>query len=130
MAHKILIVEDDEMLSDVYRLKFEETNEFEIQIAKDGKQALDMMQQFSPDMVVLDLLMPTVDGYEVLETWYKEGLTKNTPILVATNVSDFASIQRAMKLGATDYFVKSEVMTEELIARCKEILDKKTNEAG
>lgn len=123
MAYKILIVEDDEMLADAYRLKLEERKDIEMALAKDGKEALEKQKEFQPDMIILDLLMPNVDGYEVLETWKSEGISAKVPVLVATNVSEFDSIQRAMQAGASDYFVKSDVMTDELLRKIDQILE-------
>lgn len=125
MAYKILIVEDDEMLADAYRLKLEERKDIEMTLAKDGAEAIKLQKEFQPDMIILDLLMPNVDGYEVLETWKAEGLTDKVPVLVATNVSEFDSIQRAMQSGASDYFVKSDVVTDELVRKIDQLLEQK-----
>ncbi len=114
---KVLIAEDDKFLVSAYRLKLEKEG-VEVEIALDGEEALEKLKSFKPDVMLLDLMMPKVDGFEVLERLKKEGGIQ-IPIIVASNLGQAEDVERAKKLGAVDYVVKSDIALDDLIAKVK-----------
>ena len=119
---KILIVEDDNFLANAYRVKFAKAG-FDVHIARDGKDTLDSLNTFLPNLIILDLIMPVMDGYLVLEEIKKNELWKNIPIIVASNLGQKEDAERAMKLGANDFIVKSDLHLEDLIVKINKLLE-------
>jgi two-component system, OmpR family, alkaline phosphatase synthesis response regulator PhoP len=113
---KILVAEDDHFLGNAYRLKLEKSG-FEVKIARDGKEALEILNTFNADLILLDLMMPIVDGFAVLENLGKNDKFKKIPVIIASNLGQKEDIDRGMKLGAVDYIVKSDLPLEELIKK-------------
>jgi two-component system, OmpR family, alkaline phosphatase synthesis response regulator PhoP len=113
---KILVAEDDQFLGNAYRLKLEKSG-FEVKIARDGKEAMEMLLTFTADLILLDLMMPTVDGFAVLEHLQKNEKLKHIPVIIASNLGQKEDIDRGMKLGAADYVVKSDLSLEELMKK-------------
>lgn len=117
---KILIAEDDNYLVNAYRVKLTKAG-YEIKIALDGNEALMALESFAPDLIVLDLVMPKKDGFATLEEIKKNDKWKNIPIIIASNLGQKEDIDRGMKLGATDFIVKSEMSLNDLIAKINKI---------
>lgn len=117
MAKRILIAEDDSFLVKMYKLELEGAG-FEITAAANGKQALEAIEQQKPDLLLLDLLMPEMDGFAVLEQVKKKGY--NFPIVVLSNLSQEIDKEKCKALGARDYFVKSDMELD----RLKEMISK------
>lgn len=122
MAKKILIVEDDELIADAYRMKLTEGGKFNVQIVTSAEDCDKKLQDSYPDLIILDVLMPGTDGFELLEKWNKSGLVKKVPIVVATNLNNVESINKALALGARTYFVKSNVLPDDLVKHCEQVL--------
>lgn len=121
MAQKILIAEDERALAKVLQLKLK-NNGFEVDIATDGQQALDQMAKNQYDLLILDLVMPNIDGFHVLEQLQTQGNT--TPIIVASNLSQEGDFDKAKKLGAKDYFIKSNTSLADLTNKIIQTLNK------
>lgn len=117
---KILIAEDDNYLVNAYRVKLTKAG-YEIKIALDGNEALMALESFTPDLIVLDLVMPKKDGFATLEEIKKNDKWKNIPVIIASNLGQKEDIDRGMKLGATDFIVKSEMSLNDLIAKINKI---------
>lgn len=113
---KILVAEDDKFLASAYRVKLGKSG-FEIKIATDGQEALDILETFTPDVILLDLIMPVKDGFTVLEELKKNDKWKNIPVIVASNLGQKEDIDKSMKLGATDYFVKSDMHINDVLEK-------------
>lgn len=113
---KILVAEDDKFLASAYRVKLSKAG-FEIKLATDGQEALDILQTFTPDVILLDLIMPVKDGFTVLEELKKNDVWKNIPVIVASNLGQKEDIDKSMMLGATDYFVKSDMHINDVLAK-------------
>ncbi|MFA5987072.1 MAG: response regulator [Candidatus Paceibacterota bacterium] len=118
---KVLLVEDDKFLREMLAQKLIK-QELEVQAAVDGKNALDILANFLPDLIILDLLLPDIDGFGVLENVRKNDKTKNIPVVVLSNLDKAADMERAQKLGANDFMVKSNFSVNEIISRAKEML--------
>lgn len=116
---KILIAEDEKALSHILELRLSKIG-FKVKIATDGKSALEALAKESFDLLMLDLIMPTMDGFEVLKQLNAKG--KNLPVLVTTNLSQAEDRAKVMKLGAVGYLVKSDYSIPEIIANIERIL--------
>lgn len=119
--HKIVIVEDEEALARVLKEKFED-EEFEVELAMDGKVALEIIQKTNPDLVLLDLMLPKRDGIEVLRDIKADQELKRLPVIVLSNLDGDEDIKQAIALGAKDYFVKSQHPIKEVVEKVKDFL--------
>lgn len=118
---KILIVEDDPALRGILETKFSAAG-FDVSTAEDGVEGLTSALKIQPDLVLLDVLMPVMDGLTMLEKLRQEEAGKNIPVIMLTNLSDVDSMAKALENKAYDYFVKTKWDVDELIAKVKEKL--------
>lgn len=118
---KILVAEDDKFLASAYRVKLTKAG-FEVQIASDGNETLEILKTFTPDLILLDLIMPIKDGFAVLAELKASPLWKGIPVIVASNLGQQEDTDKAMQLGAIDVVVKSDLHLEDLIAKINTIL--------
>jgi len=118
---KILLVEDDNNLADVYSARLTAEG-FDIMRVADGEEALSVAVKYKPDLVLLDIMMPKVSGFDVLDILRNTPETANLKIIMVTARSQDADRQRADKLGADDYLVKSQVVIADLVDRIKQHL--------
>lgn len=116
---KILIIEDEKPLARVLALKLNSAG-YETVVVYDGEQALKVLQKDNFNLILLDLLMPKKDGYYVLVELQKLG--NKTPIVIASNLSQKEDIEKAKKLGAVDYFVKTDTTLVEMVNKVKQYL--------
>ncbi len=121
MAYKILLAEDDIQLSDMYKHKFE-LEGFEVRSAGDGQIAIDQLETFAPDLVLLDIMMPRVNGLEVLKNIRQNPKKKDMLVVMLTNLGNETTSEEIYKLGATDYIVKADMTPLEVVNKVKEIL--------
>lgn len=121
MAYKILLAEDDIQLIDMYKRKFE-LEGFEVHIAEDGQKALDLLETFTPDITILDIMMPKVNGLEVLKSIRENPQKKDMLVVMLTNLGTETTSEEIYKLGATDYIVKADMTPLEVTTKIKEIL--------
>lgn len=124
-AKKVLIVDDDEFLLEMYGIKFKEDG-FDIDIAKNGEEALEKAKDSrnSYDVVLLDIVMPAPDGFEVLSAIKEQKLLPNTPIVVLSNLGQKEDIEKGKILGADDYIIKAHSTPSEVVAKIKTLLEK------
>ncbi|MEI8343886.1 MAG: response regulator transcription factor [Candidatus Moraniibacteriota bacterium] len=118
---KILIVEDDAFIRDIYQTKFNQEG-FEVVMAEDGIFALEKMEQFIPDIILLDVLMPYMDGVEVLKKIKENAKLKNIPIIMLTNISEKEKVDMASENGADGYLIKSHFTPSEVVQKVKVLL--------
>lgn len=123
---KILIVEDDEFLQQMYATKLD-LEGFKVLEASNGLQGLKVAQREKPDLILLDLNLPELSGFEVLSQLKREDNTKNIKVLVLSNYSQKDNIDRCLELGADDYLIKAHFVPSEVIEKIKIVLaeDKK-----
>ena len=112
----ILVVEDDVFLAKIYKTKLSKEG-FELSLAHDGEEALAQIKQRKPDMILLDLMMPKKDGFEVMEELAKDPECKKIPIIILSNLGQESDVERGLALGAKDYFVKANVSLNEIIKK-------------
>lgn len=117
----ILIVEDDEVLLRALYVFFHES-EYTIATATDGETAMAMTQRLKPDLILLDLLLPKMDGFSFLELIKSMKELKDIPVVVLSNLGDESDIKRAKALGAQDYYTKADIDLEDLSNKIKEFL--------
>jgi len=121
MAIKIHIVEDDIQLLDMYSRKFE-LEGFEVTIAEDGEKAIDTLREFVPDVAILDIMMPKVDGLEVLRFIKNRPELEDVITIMLTNKSDQTTAEQIYGLGATEYLVKAEFTPLEVVNKVRELI--------
>lgn len=117
----VLIVEDEKMLADMYSTKFKMEG-FDASTANDGVAGLEAIKEVKPDIILLDVIMPKLDGFAVLKELRSTGLADHTPVLLLTNLGQDEDVKRGKELGATDYFVKANHTPAEVVMKVKEIL--------
>ena len=123
---KILIIEDDEILSKALR-DFLSADGFEVTIASNGEIGIKMAKEKCPDLIVLDIILPKKDGYEVIKELKKRsGNARNIPIVLLTNLGSFADVEKALRLGATTYLTKTDYSLEDIAKKIKETLNANT----
>lgn len=113
---KILIVEDDKFIGRAYKDGLERAG-FKVKLVTDGSQVLAALSEFSAELILLDLILPGVDGFEVLETVKNNDQYKHLPIIVLSNLSQESDISRAKNLGAMDFVVKAGFSMNALIEK-------------
>ena len=117
----ILVVEDDPILKNL--LGHTLAGKYQTLYANDGNEAIALFDQYKPALVLLDLMLPTMDGFAVLEAIRKhEGPEKDVPVVIVSNLGQQKDIERAKALGANDYLVKAEVAVEEIISKIEVLL--------
>ena len=116
---KILIVEDEKPLARVMSLKLNSVG-YQTTAVFNGEEAIAILAKQSFDLVILDLLMPKGDGFSVLAHLNKSGI--KTPVIVASNLAQQEDIEKAKKLGAVDYFVKTDITLVEMVNKVKQYL--------
>jgi two-component system alkaline phosphatase synthesis response regulator PhoP len=121
MAKKILLVEDDELLRKIITQKLEEEG-YEVKSVVDGLAGLKAVREDNPDLVLLDIILPAMDGFEVLEQIKKDEAIKKTPVIILSNLWQKEDIDKGMKLGAADYLIKINFASKEILEKIKNIL--------
>lgn len=119
---KIAIIEDDPVISQMYRMKFE-ADGFDVQLANNGKSGVALVENFSPDIILLDLQMPEMNGVEALEIIRKKEASKKTPVIILTNLGEEESPKQLQSLGIHSYIVKANLTPRQVVGRVKEALN-------
>ena len=117
----LLVVEDDEQYRKMFCELFEKEG-FQVEIAVNGTMALEIADRNVPQLVILDILMPIMDGYEFIKEFKENEKLKDVPIVVLSNLSSEESIQKAKDLGVADYIVKSNIAVNEVVELVKKHL--------
>src|SRR3989344_2107708 len=118
---KVLVVDDDEFFRKVYASKLKAEG-FEVSTASNGEEALKSVSEEKPDLILLDLIMPQKDGFEVLEDMGKDPDLKKIPVVIFSTLEQKEDVDRAMELGAADYINKSEVNVDDLKSKLSKLL--------
>lgn len=119
---KILLVEDDSFLVEMYTTKFE-LEGFDVVTAEDGSRGLELAQSENPDIILLDILMPKMDGFEVLDSLKKNAKTADIPVVLLTNLGQKDDVKKGFEKGAVGYLIKAHFMPSEVVDKIKAILD-------
>jgi DNA-binding response OmpR family regulator len=118
---KVLIVEDDPILQRTV-FDFLALEGFEMVAASNGEEGIEMAKSENPDLILLDIILPKKDGFEVIETLKADEKTKNIPIILLTNLGSLNDVEKALKMGANNYLVKADYKMEEVAKKVKEVL--------
>ncbi|MDQ2973030.1 MAG: response regulator [bacterium] len=119
---KILLVEDDDSLASVYTTRLEAEG-FTVKRVPNGEEALAAALEFDPDLILLDVMMPKVSGFDVLDILRNTPETANTRVIMLTALSQDADREKAMSLGVDDYLVKSQVVIADVVEKIKQHLN-------
>ena len=123
--HKILIVDDDSFLLDMYALKFSQSN-FEVYTCLGSEKVIEKLKGgLEPDIMLLDIVMPGMDGFELMEKMNQEGVAKNTIKIILSNRGQSSDVTRGEELGASGYIVKANTTPSEVIGKVMEIMESK-----
>ncbi len=119
-AH-VLIVEDDVFLSGIYQKKFEMEG-YRVSTADNGEKALADIKKKKPDIVLLDILLPKLDGFAVLEKLKADPVTKPIPVILLTNLGQKDDVEKGLEAGAVDYLIKAHFKPSEVVDKVKKVL--------
>ena len=123
MKKKILIVEDEPSLLNILNDKFSSEG-FEVAMAKNGKEGLDLALSGKPDLILLDILMPVMDGLTMAKKLRADEKGKTVPIIILTNLSDYKNAAEAMESGIYDFLIKADWKMDDLVKKVREKLAK------
>jgi len=123
MADKklILLVEDDEFLAELYATKLS-LEGYTVSLATDGDKGVKLAKSEKPDLILLDIILPKKDGFEVLKEIKADASTKQIPVILLTNLSQRDEVKKGLDLGATDYLIKAHFMPSEVVKKITQIL--------
>jgi DNA-binding response OmpR family regulator len=119
----ILLVEDDAFVSDIYQTKLGQEG-FLVLVAENGIEAMKKLEEKSPDAVLLDIVMPYMDGMEVLKKMKDRKEWQNIPVILLTNLSDKEKVEEGLDMGASDYLIKSHFTPAEVVSKVNVLLKK------
>ncbi len=123
---KILIVDDDQFLLDMYSIKFTERN-FEVTTVSDGEQALEKIQNgFSADIYLVDVLMPKIDGFQLISTLKERKLIDGGAVIILSNLGQQEDITKGLSLGIDGYIVKATATPSEVVNKVSDIVSHRT----
>lgn len=120
---KVLIAEDEDVLRRMYAKKFK-TEGFEVFEAVNGVETIEMVKKNKPDIVLLDIIMPLVDGFSILKKMKEDNSLKNIPVILLTNLAQEPDVKEGLKLGAVDYLVKTNFTPAQIVEKVRKILKK------
>ncbi len=124
---KIIIVEDEEILRNLLHKKLTAEG-YQVDVAEDGEEGLSKIRADRPDLILLDIIMPKMNGIEMLEEMVKDETLKDIPVIVVSNSGQPVEIDRAQKLGARDWLVKTEFEPQEVIDKVIALIGNGTTE--
>jgi len=119
---KVLIIDDDPFIADMYVMKFKDER-FDVATARNGNEGLKKITEFDPDVILVDIVMPNMDGFHVLEALKQQG-GKPRKVIMLTNLGQKEDVERGIGLGATDYMIKAHFTPSEVVERVRALLQK------
>jgi len=122
---KILLIEDDLFLIDIYNVKLKASG-FSVDVAEDGESGLAKAKENKYDLIILDIVLPGLDGRDVLRKLKSEKDLKNIPVIILSNLGQKNEIEEGMKLGASQYLIKAHYTPSEIVDEIIKILKKKS----
>lgn len=120
---KILLIEDDTFLSEMYQLKFKAEG-FDAVVANDGLLGLEMVKKYKPDIIILDIVLPKMDGWSFLAKLRADFTQPTPPVILLTNLGQSNDVKRGMSMGVVDYLIKAHFTPNEVVHRIKQVLKK------
>jgi DNA-binding response OmpR family regulator len=123
MAQKILIIEDDKFLRELISRKLIKEG-YEIEEAIDGEEGIKKVPETMPDLILLDLILPGIDGFDVLTRIKEDPKTSLIPVVILSNLGQKDEVEKGLKLGAVDFLIKAHFTPEEIVEKIKTVLAK------
>ncbi|EKD43048.1 MAG: hypothetical protein ACD_72C00482G0001 [uncultured bacterium] len=117
----VLLVEDDVFLAGIYQKKFEMEG-YKVSLADNGEKALVEVKKKKPNIVMLDILLPKLDGFAVLEKLKADPETKDIPVILLTNLGQKDDVEKGLQMGAVDYLIKAHFKPSEVVDKIKKVL--------
>ncbi|MDD3480672.1 MAG: response regulator [Patescibacteria group bacterium] len=127
--NKVLIVEDDKALLDLYDKKFSHCG-YEVIRAEDGQEGVEKAEKSNPDVILLDIMLPVMNGFEVLKKLGKNGVLEKTPVVILSNYGETKNITEGLVSGAVEYLIKVEHTPEEVVNIVEDALSEKESLIG
>lgn len=121
MSTTILVIEDDKFLRELIVQKLIKEN-YEVSEAIDGEQGIKKIKEEKPDLILLDLILPGIDGFEVLSRMREGSNLSSIPVIILSNLGQKEDVERGLKLGAIDYLIKAHFTPGEIIEKIKNVL--------
>lgn len=121
---KVLVAEDDVFLSKAYAAKLKK-EKFEVVLASDGEEVLNKVKAEKPDIILLDIVMPKKNGFDVLYDLKQDQETSKIPVVILSNLGQAEDISKGKDLGADDYLIKSNIAIKDIVSKIKQVLSKK-----
>lgn len=119
----VALIEDDPLIAEMYTTKFTKEG-YDLQHAADGAAGIELVKKLKPDIILLDIIMPKMDGFQVLQALREDPAFKNTPVVMLTNLGQEEDVQKGRALGATDYFIKTNFTPAAIVDKVKTLLAK------
>ena len=119
---KILLVEDDPFLIDIYTTKLKDSG-FSVQTVADGEEAINKIKEEKPDLVVLDIVLPHVDGWEILNQIKADEKLKKIKVILLSNLGQKEEVEKGLKLGATKYLIKAHYTPGQVVEEIKKVFN-------
>lgn len=123
---KVLVIEDDKFLRELIVRKLSGEKELDIVDAADGETGLKVFEKEKPNLVLLDLILPGIDGFEVLSQMKQNPALSSIPVIILSNLGQKTDIDKGIKLGAIDYMVKAHFTPNEIVNKVKQVLEQKS----
>ncbi len=124
-SKRILIIEDDKFLAKMLS-RMLEANSYSIVLASSGKEGLTKVTSENPDLILLDIMLPDIDGFDVLQSLKGDEKTKKIPVVILSNLGQPEDIQQGRSLGVQDYLVKSDLSLDDVVAKVRKHLSNQT----
>lgn len=119
---KILLIEDEPLLANLLKQRLE-VNSFEVTLARDGEEGLKVLREMKPDLILLDIILPKISGFELMETLRSNVAFQQAPIVIISNLGQDSDIEKGQSLGAVGYFIKAKISIEDLVNQLKGFFD-------
>jgi len=117
----ILLIEDDPFLIDIYTTKLKESG-FKVEVATNGEEGIIKAQETKPNLIVLDIVLPQIDGWEILKEIKANPNLKKIPVVILSNLGQKSEVEKGIKLGAVKYLIKAHYTPSEVIEEIKKVL--------
>lgn len=118
---RVLLVEDDPFLARAYEIKFQAEG-FDFSLARTGDEGLEKVKKQTPDLLLLDIMLPGKSGFEILEEMQKDEKLKKVPVVMLSNLGQDEDVQRALQLGAKEFLIKTDVKLEDVAQTVRKYL--------
>lgn len=124
--YTLVVIEDDKYLADIYATKLK-LEGFNVEIANDGEAGVKAVKKLIPDLILLDIMMPVMDGFSVLHEIKTDEKTKDITVIMLTNLNSPEDVKKGLELGAADYMVKAHFVPADIVTKVRNILNISSN---